>query len=41
MLGLIMYFNAPNSYHTQDKRFIIESGMTLREVVEKLQGESI
>ncbi len=41
MLGLIMYFNAPNSYHAQDKRFIIESGMTLREVVEKLHDEKI
>ena len=38
---MIMYFNAPNSYHNQDKRFIIESGMTLREVVEKLHQEKI
>ncbi len=36
-----MYFNAPNSYHSQDKRFIIESGMTLRQVVEKLHSEKI
>jgi UPF0755 protein len=36
-----MYFNAPNSYHRQDQRFIIESGMTLREVVEKLHKEKI
>ncbi len=36
-----MYFNAPNSYHREDKRFIIESGMTLREVVEKLHQEKI
>lgn len=36
-----MYFNAPNSYHAQDKRFIIESGMTLRQVVEKLHHEKI
>lgn len=36
-----MYFNAPNSYHREDKRFIIESGMTLRQVVEKLHQERI
>ncbi len=36
-----MYFNAPNSYHTEDKRFIVDSGMTLREVVEKLHQEKI
>ena len=41
MLGIIMYFNAPNSYHREDKRFIIESGMTLRQVVEKLHSEKI
>lgn len=39
--GIVMYFNAPNSYHHQDQRFIIESGMTLREVVEKLHKEKI
>lgn len=36
-----MYFNAPNSYHREDKKFIIENGMTLREVVEKLHEEKI
>lgn len=36
-----MYFNAPNSYHREDKRFIIESGMTFRQVVEKLHQEKI
>ena len=41
MLSVIMYFNAPNSHHHEDKRFIIESGMTLREVVEKLHSEKI
>lgn len=41
MLGLIMYFNAPNSYHREDKRFLVESGMTLREVVNKLHEEKI
>jgi len=41
MLVLIMYFNAPNSFHREDKRFIIESGMTFREVVEKLGEEKI
>jgi UPF0755 protein len=41
MLAVIMYFNAPNSYHSEDKRFIVENGMTLREVVEKLYEEKI
>ncbi len=41
LLSVIMYFNAPNSYHRDDKRFIIESGMTLREVVEKLHNDKI
>ncbi len=36
-----MYFNAPNSHHKQDKRFVIESGMTFRQVVEKLHSEKI
>jgi len=39
--SLIMYFNAPNSYHYEDKKFIIEHGLTLREVVEKLHKEHI
>lgn len=41
LLSIIMYFNAPNSYHREDKRFLIESGMTLRQVVEKLHSEKI
>ncbi|NBV06081.1 MAG: endolytic transglycosylase MltG [Proteobacteria bacterium] len=41
ILSIIMYFNAPNSYHTQDKKFIIESGLTFRQVVEKLNQEKI
>lgn len=41
ILGVIMYFNAPNSYHREDKRFIIESGLTFRQVVEKLHQEKI
>jgi UPF0755 protein len=41
IMSIIMYFNAPNSYHREDKRFIIESGMTLRQVVEKLHQEKI
>jgi len=41
MLGIIMYFNAPNSYHREDKIFVIESGMTLRQVVNKLYDEKI
>ena len=36
-----MYYSAPNSYHREDKKFIIESGMTLREVVDKLHSEKI
>ena len=38
---LVTYFNAPNSFHRQDKKFIIDSGMTLREVVERLHQEKI
>jgi UPF0755 protein len=41
MLGIIVYFNAPNSYHAEDKRFIIDHGMTLREVVDSLHEEKI
>lgn len=41
VLGMIMYFNAPNSYHKSDKRFVVERGMTLREVVDKLHQEDI
>lgn len=41
ILGIIMYFNAPNSYHREDKRFIIESGLTFRQVVEKLHKDKI
>jgi UPF0755 protein len=41
ILSLIMYFNAPNSYHKQDKKFIIENGLTLRQVVNKLHQEKI
>ncbi len=41
ILVVIMYFNAPNSYHREDKRFIIESGLTFRQVVEKLHKENI
>ncbi len=36
-----MYFNAPNKYHKQDKKFIIESGLTFRQVVNKLHKENI
>ncbi len=39
--AIVAYFNAPNSYHREDKRFIIESGLTLREVVDKLHQEKI
>ena len=41
MLTIILYYNSPNSYHKEDKRFIIESGLTLREVVDKLHKEKI
>lgn len=41
LLGIIVFFNSPNNYHNSDKRFIIESGMTLREVVNKLHEEKI
>lgn len=41
ILSIIMYFNAPNSYHREDKRFLIESGLTFRQVVEKLHHEGI
>jgi UPF0755 protein len=36
-----MYFNAPNSYHKQDKKFIIENGFTFRQVINKLHQEDI
>lgn len=41
ILSVIMYFNSPNSYHREDKKFIIESGLTFRQVVEKLHHEKI
>lgn len=41
VLGIIMYFNAPNNFHKDDKRFIIDNGMTFREVVEKLHKDEI
>lgn len=41
VLGIILYYNAPNYYHKEDKRFIVESGLTLREVVNKLHNEKI
>ncbi len=41
VFGLITYFNAPNSYHRSDKRFVVQKGMTFRQVVEKLHSEEI
>jgi UPF0755 protein len=41
ILGIIVYFNSPNSYHLEDKRFVIERGMTFRQVVDKLYAEKI
>jgi UPF0755 protein len=38
---LIMYFNAPNKFHSSDKKFIIDNGLTFRQVVEKLHDEKI
>lgn len=41
VFSTIVYFNAPNSYHDSDKRFVIKKGMTLRQVVDKLHEEKI
>lgn len=41
VFGIITYFNAPNSYHQSDKRFVVKKGMTFRQVVEKLHSEKI
>lgn len=41
VLGIIIYFNAPNSYHNHDQKFIVNNGMTFREVVEKLHDKEI
>ncbi len=41
VFSAIVYFNSPNYYHSTDKRFVIKQGMTLREVVEKLNAEEI
>ncbi len=41
ILALIMYFNAPNTYNTKDTKFIIENGLTFRQVVNKLHDEKI
>lgn len=41
VLGVIMYFNAPNSHHREDTRFIVNNGMTFRQVVEKLHQEKV
>jgi UPF0755 protein len=41
IFSLVMYFNAPNSHNKQDKKFIIENGLTLRQVVNKLHREEI
>lgn len=38
---LVMYFNAPNSYQKEDKKFIVTHGMTFRGVTEKLHSEGI
>jgi cell division protein YceG involved in septum cleavage len=41
IFSLIVYFNAPNRHHAQDKKFVVESGLTLRQVVNKLHNEEI
>jgi UPF0755 protein len=41
IIAVIMYFNSPNSYHREDKRFVIESGLTFSQVVEKLHDEQV
>lgn len=41
IFSLVMYFNAPNSHNKEDKKFIIDNGMTLRQVVNKLHKEEI
>jgi UPF0755 protein len=41
VFSVIMYFSAPNSYHKGDKHFVVDEGMTLREVVDKLHQEKI
>src|SRR3989338_4131961 len=41
IFGFVAYFNAPNSYHREDKVFIIDKGMTFRQVVERLHKEKI
>ncbi len=41
ILGILTYFNSPNSYHHEDKKFTVEKGMTFREVVDKLYAERI
>lgn len=41
IFALVMYFNSPNSYHKEDKKFVIEYGLTFRQVVNKLHKEKI
>jgi UPF0755 protein len=36
-----MFFRSPNQDHIEDKNFIIESGLTLKEVITKLHKENI
>ena len=41
MFSVIVYFNAPNRYHKEDQKFIIDNGMSFRAVVNKLHDEGI
>ena len=40
-LSIIMYFNAPNSFQKQDAVFMVDNGLTFRQVVNKLRDEKI
>lgn len=39
--SIVFYFDSHNKYHTEDKKFIIENGLTFRQVVEKLHRKRI
>jgi len=41
VFSIIMYFNAPNLYQKEDKKFVIERGLTLTQVINKLHDEGI
>lgn len=41
IFAIILFFHSPNKNYQSDKHFIIESGLTLREVIHKLNEEDI